>query len=165
MKSQKLISQTPLKLPLCSLLITAALLMASEAMAAQLIVNGGFELPVGTYAGINNLPGWYVSDNIDVQSYSQGGWPAYEGDQSIDLSGCATNGAYIEQAFLTVPGQPCKLSFHYANNITEGQECRARVRVLGSTVLVEELLRHSGSKQVQASSSRAHRYRNGNRRK
>jgi hypothetical protein len=87
------------RLPLCNLLVIAALLTAGQAMAAQFITNGGFELPVRTYAAITSLPGWYVSDNIDIQSYSAGGWPAYEGDQSIDLSRCATNGAYIEQAF------------------------------------------------------------------
>jgi hypothetical protein len=148
MKSQIFISRTTPELPMCALLVIVALLTAGEAMATQLITNGGFEFPVGTYSTITNLPGWYVSDSVDVQSHSQGGWPAYEGDQSIDLSGCATNGAYIEQAFVTSPGRLYQLSFHYANNIWEGQECRARVRLMGSTIQVDELLRHSGSTQT-----------------
>jgi hypothetical protein len=147
MNTRIFISNTTLKLPMCGLLVIAALLTASEGMATQFITNGGFELPQGTYSMITSLPGWFVSDNVDVQSYSQGGWPAYEGDQSIDLSGCATNGAYIEQSFPTVPGDLYQLSFHYANNIYEGQEARGRVRVMGSAIQVDELLRHSGSTQ------------------
>jgi hypothetical protein len=147
MKSQIFISTTRAKLRMWGLLVIAALLTDGKAMATQIITNGGFELPVGAYSMTTNLPGWYVSQNVDVVSYGAGGWPAYEGDQSIDLSGCATNGGYIEQGFPTVPGQLYQLAFRYANNIYEDQASTGRVRIKGATILVDQFLSHSGSTQ------------------
>jgi hypothetical protein len=146
MKQRTFVSMTAIKLTKCGLLVIGALLTAGESEATQLIVNGGFEIPVGYYVATTNLPGWYVSDIVDVISHSAGGWPAYEGDQSLHLAGCVTAGAYIEQSFPTVPGQLYRLSFCYANNIAF-PSASGWVRVYGSTTLVEEFLAHSGSTQ------------------
>jgi hypothetical protein len=146
MKSQIFVSGTTFKLLMYGPLVIAALLTGGQVRAMQFITNGGFELPVGYYVATTSLPGWYVSENVDVISLSGGGWPAYEGDQSLDLAGCVTAGAYIEQAFPTVPGQRYHLSFWYGNNIW-GSISSGWVRVRGSATLIEELLNHSGSTQ------------------
>ena len=146
MKIQISISTTRLNLPMRGLLSIAALLTAGETMATQLIVNGGFELPVGYYVATTNLPGWYVSESVDIINIR--GWPAYEGDQSLHLAGCVTGGAYIEQTFPTLPGQRYHLSFWYGNNIYSGPTSSGWVRVRGAATLIEELIEHSGSTEI-----------------
>jgi hypothetical protein len=110
-----------------------------------LLTNGGFEDPAISYGcyNVTNLPGWYVSENVDVCS-ENGGWPALEGGQSLDLSGCTKSGAYIEQAFPTEPGLRYHVSFWYANNVFTPLST-GRIRVLGSATLVEQELAHGGS--------------------
>ncbi len=109
----------------------------------ELIINGGFEQPAGGGLNLTNLPGWYVSENVD--SVNQGdGWPPYEGDQSLDLSGCTHAGSYIEQAFPTEPLHRYQLSFRYGNNIFTSFST-GTVRLVGAAILVEETLAHGGS--------------------
>jgi Protein of unknown function (DUF642) len=129
------------------ILTVACLILGGEARAAELIVNGGFEQPSisGSYQTfINGVPGWYLSHDIDMLNQANGAWPAYEGAQSIDLSGTSSSGAYIEQTFATLPSHAYRLAFHYANNLNVLAASGA-VRVTGSNLLVEADLGHSSS--------------------
>lgn len=91
---------------LASVVLVAAL-CAAPARAQQLIVNGGFELPAlppGTpYLTVSgsSMPGWTISPGtIDIVRDL---WPAFEGSQSIDLSGTpGPPGTAIFQSFPTV---------------------------------------------------------------
>jgi choice-of-anchor C domain-containing protein len=85
----------------------------SNAASADLIVNGGFELPGGfaTYgAGSTAIPGWTVTrDNID---YIGG---CGEGSRCLDLDGTVGFGG-IAQTFETVSGQQYLVSFLLSGN-------------------------------------------------
>ena len=129
------------------ILTVACLILGGEARAAELIVNGGFEQPSisGSYQTVSNgVPGWYLSHDIDMINHANGAWPAYEGAQSIDLSGTSASGAYIEQTFATLPSRAYRLAFHYANNLNV-PETSGSIRLTGSNLLVEAELAHSSS--------------------
>jgi choice-of-anchor C domain-containing protein len=76
-----------------TLAISLVLLLAcvgTVSAETNLVVNGGFESPLGDYpwhaisAG-NELTGWTINyGSIDLV---HGGWPSHSGDQSIDLAG------------------------------------------------------------------------------
>ena len=94
------------------------LLLASVAQA-NLITNGGFELPPGVYpymvfdTGLR-LPGWTVENGTVeiVGSY----WQAAEGSQSLDLNGIFEEIGTIYQDVATVPGEHYKIRFAYSGN-------------------------------------------------
>jgi choice-of-anchor C domain-containing protein len=130
-------------------ILIIALLCGASASHAEQIVNGGFELPAlppGTdFVDMTGsaIVGWTIPNGWSiglVRDY----WPAFEGDQSIDLDGDSGIGATILQTFETAPGQEYSLSFEYANNIDTATAI-GRVQVLGSTALVDTTVTHSGS--------------------
>lgn len=98
------------------ILIVAAIAAAASApAAANLIVNGDFEVdavPSGSpFVTTGALFGWNVNNSIDlIGSY----WAASSGAQSIDLN--STVGGSISQAFATTLGQQYRLSFDLAGN-------------------------------------------------
>lgn len=86
---------------------------------ADLVLNGGFELPadvpegslVTLVKGDTTLQGWSItSGSVDVNNYVQ----AEEGKHNLDLSGL--NPGTIEQYLTTTPGQTYTLSFRMAGN-------------------------------------------------
>ncbi|MBA3897825.1 MAG: DUF642 domain-containing protein [Sphingomonadaceae bacterium] len=99
-------------------------LSAGAANAAELIVNGGFEMPdISTNPGYvtfdaagnpNGIDGWTVtSGNVDVVDHFNGG-NAGEGNQWLDLVG-TVNGS-LSQSFATTSGATYTLTFLYGNN-------------------------------------------------
>lgn len=90
---------------------------------ANLLVNGSFEEPVTSVytvipAGSSDLTGWVIlSGSVDV--VGPGSWPAYEGDQTLDLDGDQPGA--IEQSFATIVGGSYSISFAYSNNPYGGQ--------------------------------------------
>jgi len=134
---------------LASVVLVAAL--GAVPARAELIVNGGFELPVVppgtefvTLSG-GDIPGWTISaGTVDVYRDT---WPAFQGHQSLDLSGSpGPPGTAIFQSFATVPGESYLLSFRYANN-TGVSFATGRVEILGmgGNDLINDLLTHAGS--------------------
>jgi choice-of-anchor C domain-containing protein len=94
------------------------LLLASSARA-NLITNGGFELPPGVYpymvfSGGLRLPGWTIeSGTVEIVGTY---WQAAEGSQSLDLNGIFEEIGTIYQDIATVPGERYKIRFAYAGN-------------------------------------------------
>jgi len=87
---------------------------------ADFLINGGFEQPGGLtsdidfLAGDTSIVGWrIVSGSVDIVP-STGSWPAYQGNQSLDLDGHSAG--TISQSFTTTAGMTYQLSFAYANN-------------------------------------------------
>lgn len=129
-------------LPLICAVVMAIHAIAGGSAHANLLVNGGFELPVGVVpandgagqnfvsyatpvdmAHYNTLPaasmvGWTVlSGSVDIVSNLTGafyGWPAFEPVNSLDLNGWSMGS--ISQSFATVAGTEYNLTFVYANN-------------------------------------------------
>jgi hypothetical protein len=110
----------------CAVLVALCSFYATSDAAADLVVNGSFEAPIATsppgYSSPplfnGNLPGWTIEGGTNVETISSY-WPAYDGQQSLDLDGYASdqpsNGT-ISQVLATVPGQAYLLSFVYGNN-------------------------------------------------
>jgi Protein of unknown function (DUF642)/PEP-CTERM motif len=115
------------------LAVAAAAFSAIPTVAsAQLVQNGGFELPVlpGAEPCCNTvppdaLPGWTVdAGNVNVVKGTYNFVPpgpnlAKEGNQYLDLVGQGGVGA-ISQNLATVDGETYTLTFWYANNIFGG---------------------------------------------
>ena len=132
-------------------------LSAGGTARAEFILNGGFESPVVppnlnfvTFsAGSGALPGWtIVAGNVDVAPSSRpagtGFWPAFQGNQSLDLTGSVPG--ILEQQFTTTPGEAYLLSFAYANNPYGGTvERTANVSVFGAGTLLSRNISHSTS--------------------
>ncbi len=117
---------------------------------AELIVNGGFETPVlpandaeAFFPGDNALDPWQITaGSIDVVSNPF--WPAFEGMQSIDMSG--VEAGTMEQSFATIPSQVYQLSFYYANNADNpDQTDTATVSIVGVGTLLTQDISHTGS--------------------
>jgi choice-of-anchor C domain-containing protein len=71
-----------------------------------------YDLP----AGSNVITGWTVSvGTIDWEGPPPCGWPAFKGNNSIDLVGKFCIGG-IQQTFDTIPGRHYRLSFRMAGN-------------------------------------------------
>ncbi len=90
--------------------------------AENLVQNGSFESPTVTrtgvfdtiFAGDPKLTGWTISrGSIDL--IQEPYWPAFEGQQSIDLDG-SPGASTISQAIPTTPGQQYILTFSYSMN-------------------------------------------------
>ncbi len=106
--------------------VAAGVLMTSSAMAAPLLINGGFEdlggaSPQGwggyTFgAGYSPvLPGWSIdSGSVDVTQTGSTWGPAFEGVNSLDINGW--DAGQISQTFATTPGKTYKVSFVYSRN-------------------------------------------------
>lgn len=131
--------------------VAALLAAAPSTNAANLIVNGGFEEPVGGgyfTPGSSALTGWSVGGGIGDSVEIVGGviWPAYDGLQSLDLEGGTGSFGVISQSFATNIGQSYVLSFAYANNYAGPfGSSSADVTVAGSTDLLAESITHAGS--------------------
>lgn len=119
-----------MKRPLLSspLLLAVVALSATNVCHANLISNGGFEIPVltaGFYQTINSTNDdtttgfdWEVFyGDVDVAHLPVSPYilyTAYEGNQVLDLNGDLNGG--IRQDFATIAGQIYSLSFAYADN-------------------------------------------------
>jgi len=129
----------------------AAVIWVCSAVAASaapnLIQNGGFETPtVGNYANINApstaITGWTVTaGNVDISASFN--YPAYSGNQSVDLAGNALG--TIQQQFGTTPGQQYYLQFYYSNNANYVGNVTANVFVTGMATLLSQSVSHSGA--------------------
>jgi hypothetical protein len=123
----------------------AASLLPASASAAQLIQNGGFELPLVpgsccTTTPPDPLPGWTVTAgdvNVVIGTFgSTNGNLAFEGSQYLDLVGEAPNGA-LQQTFSTLVGRTYSVSFAYSHNLFGGAPSASgvfAVDVLGGTL-------------------------------
>lgn len=126
----------------------AALLAAAPGHAAELLTNGGFEQPgsVGSYTQLSNpdLPGWSIdSGNVDVVKVST--YPAYEGNQALDLVGSGVSTGSISQTFATKVGQEYRLKFAYTNNTDSASSVSAGYTVTGAGPdLLAGLVSHAG---------------------
>ncbi len=129
-----------------SLVGTASL--PTSSVAANLIVNGGFESPGGgfatLYTGSTALAPWEISGSVELIPNGVGptSWPAHEGDYSLDLAG--TSNGTIQQSFATVPGKQYTLTFQYGNN-WGGIGSTGVVRVIGSSPIYGNFITHGGS--------------------
>lgn len=125
-----------------------ALLLATAPARAELLVNGGFELPAlppGT-AFVTQPPGAPVGWTIDSGSIDliRDYWPAHSGLQSIDLAG--SSAGVISQTFATTAGLPYRFSFAYANNVDVATATgRADILGAGSSILLTTTVTHTGS--------------------
>jgi hypothetical protein len=108
------------------LLGAAMLAMAGPAMAANIVVNGGFESPPigGGFQQVDapdavTVPGWVVmTGSVDVVGAV---YSPHAGAQAIDLTGESARGtSTLSQALSTVVGQSYRLSFFYSNNPQAG---------------------------------------------
>jgi hypothetical protein len=104
------------------------LFLASAADAANLIRNGGFEMPVVPDGGFvlfstgQKFPHWTVvgaSGNVAPISgtFTQGGFNfvAKKGKQFIDLTGTSNTATGVRQKVVTSPGQGYSLTFYVGN--------------------------------------------------
>ena len=106
------------RLRLAWLTLVLSLLLTAGAAAANLIVNGSFEM--GTLPGFDvRLPpgstaidGWTVVNGTIL--YVGGRWVASDGVRSVGLNGCATGG--ISQAFATEVGRDYEVRFDMAGD-------------------------------------------------
>jgi choice-of-anchor C domain-containing protein len=133
-------------------LAALACLTLAGASRANLIVNGSFESPVAPANGFltvsgAGLPGWTIAPGgATVDVINTGYWPAFDGNQSLDLSGSpGPIGTNIPQTFATVPGQTYTLSFAYANNADSLLTATADVEVEGLGTLLSAMITHSNS--------------------
>ena len=126
-----------------SLILGLTLLSLPATTRAELIENGSFENPaISVGVTLTTLPGWFVSANVDILPNNY--WRAFDGNQSLDLSGDSATGTYIQQMFPTVIGQSYLLSFYYGNNADDAWAL-GRASVFGDTTLLSQDLYHSGS--------------------
>ncbi|AQQ69748.1 hypothetical protein SMSP2_00082 [Limihaloglobus sulfuriphilus] len=104
---------------MCKLLTT--LMFACAICANAMVTNGGFEAPdaSGNSSGFTrygpglDINGWVVIQSVDLVNEL---WPAYSGEQSLDLN--ASSPGIIAQELQTVPGATYELSFMLAANPT-----------------------------------------------
>jgi choice-of-anchor C domain-containing protein len=139
---------------LCLLLAVLMIFLAAPSSNAGLIVNGGFENSIPrapsdsfvTLFAVNStsMAPWVIqSGSVDV--VNTGFWPAYEGQQSLDLNGLSP--ATIVQTFTTTPGTTYTLTFEYGNNPDASPAATAAVSVIdsGGGTLLSQDITHSGS--------------------
>lgn len=132
-------------------LAVAALGLGTRSARADLIVNGGFELPniggapftapIGVGSAV--IPGWQItSGNVEIVSAAFA--PPFQGNQWLDLHGLVAG--TIQQTFATDPGVAYGLSFAYANN-PNSPFASARMDVLSSagTLLLTQNVTATGS--------------------
>jgi choice-of-anchor C domain-containing protein len=118
-------------LPFASALLAISFATTAE---ANLIVNGGFELPGGSGdptlgAGSTFIPGWVVSrDTIDYIGGSPGS--CGEGLRCLDLDGTVGFGG-ITQTLSTIPGQEYRVTFLLSGNPARYSETEPLEKYLG----------------------------------
>ena len=128
--------------------VAGAVLAATGADAASLILNGSFEtplVPVGNFTsfpvGGATLTNWSVTGPSGTEvaivsgSFSQGGvtFEAQDGNQWLDLTGNGSNSTEgVAQTVSTIPGHQYQLSFWVGNTTGGG--------IFGTTSTVDVLL-------------------------
>lgn len=110
-----------------AVLAGAAAIAPGQVMAAESLINGGFEAPI--VAGPccvtsppTAIPGWTPTPNVNVVAgtfSSSAGNLAKEGNQYLDLVGEGGQGS-ISQSFATIIGQVYNLNFWYSHNLFSG---------------------------------------------
>src|ERR1700730_12627510 len=114
--------------------LIAALVVAQNATASNILVNGGFEDPVqgppnfaafNVPAGSSLITGWnVVQGNVDLtNTCCYGPGPNTLDPSSVQAVGLVgdTNGSHgvfhgLSQSFATIPGQQYQLTFDYSHN-------------------------------------------------
>ncbi len=133
-----------------SLIIAVLLLSAGTNRAAQLILNGGFELPnlmgspFSTPIGVGDpsIPDWQVTmGNVEIVSSAFSA--AFEGNQWLDLDGLVPGA--IQQTFPTVAGQSYQLTFAFTQNPNAVSASGIVDIVDGANVLLTDSITGSGS--------------------
>lgn len=136
---------------LCLLLAVLMIFLAARSSNAGLIGNSGFETPLAppnsfvTLFAVDStsMAPWVVqAGSVDV--VNTGFYPAFEGQQSLDLNGFSPG--TIVQTFATTPGTSYTLTFEYGNNPGTAT-ATAAVSVLdgASVTLLSQNITHSGS--------------------
>lgn len=146
------------------ILLAVAAFSATNVCHANLISNGGFEIPVlneGIYQTIDSTNDdttagfdWEVFyGNVDVAHLPVSPfieYTAYEGNQALDLNGNLNGG--IRQDFATIAGQIYSLSFAYADNpnVDSGESGSSTANievtdVINSSSLLSDSISHSTS--------------------
>src|SRR5262249_9048551 len=82
-------------------------------------------------------------NNVDIVNGTNASFPAFEGNQFLDLVGIGTTGA-IAQSFTTVIGQNYLLTFAYGNNPTGPSTASAQVTLTGAGAITD-IISHSTS--------------------
>jgi hypothetical protein len=149
------------------------LLWRTNAASANLVVNGGFENYIITGLPYDALDksGLFVrfygppntSDNTDITGWTVAGttggnpnnldlvfsgyWPAFAGNDSLDMSGATGAAGVIEQSVPTVPGQQYNLSFEYGDN-PGGSGASMGISATGNGVLLSDNVTHNSSDYV-----------------
>ena len=138
------------------ILLAVAAFSATHVCHANLISNGGFEIPALASGNYQNItPGseptgfaWLVSSgDVDVAHLPVSpfiNYTAYEGNQALDLNGNQKGAIY--QDFTTIIGQLYSLSFAYADNPNESGAKTASIAVTDtSNTLLSDSISHSTS--------------------
>lgn len=104
-------------------MVVLSLFLRPSIVGANLVVNGSFEDPIATpgspyfntvTAGETTIVGWGVGGtSVDLLEAPR--WPAFDGNQSIDLAGTPGPGS-IEQFITTEIGVAYALSFALTSN-------------------------------------------------
>jgi PEP-CTERM motif len=95
---------------------TIAVLGLSQAAQANLVVNGGFEIPnqaAGTWSIYTSIDGWNPNPNIEIRNAVVGN--AAEGNNYAELD--TTGNSAISQTLTTVVGAMYEISFQYSPRI------------------------------------------------
>jgi hypothetical protein len=151
-----------MKIKTC-LLAAAMLLLAVNPSWANLIVNGSFETFViaGTDVDFGGFVRYFSPPpNTDITDWtitgSSGGhpnsvdlvhsfgYPAFAGNQSLDMEGDVGASGVIFQSFATTPGVTYDLSFAYGNN-PFGFGGTMNALVTGTSVLLNQNVSHNTS--------------------
>jgi hypothetical protein len=141
----------------------AALLCSAGQAQADLIVNGSFENYVigpndtnfGSFVRFFSPPpntdiaGWTITgsnggnpNNVDlVHSFL---YPAYAGNESLDMSGNIGAAGVIQQTFATHAGTSYALSFAYGNN-PAGGGASMDFMIMGAALLLSDSVSHNTS--------------------
>jgi choice-of-anchor C domain-containing protein len=145
-----------------SVLVIAALsgviVIGSGKAKADLMLNGGFETPALTQGQSKTLSAsdpsmapWVIAaGSVDV--VQNGYWPAYQGNNSIDLNGVSP--ATIQQTFATNPGTTYVLTFAYACNADVVDVDHSvftgigHLTITGASTLLDTTVSHSGSSRA-----------------
>ncbi|HEV3203857.1 MAG TPA: DUF642 domain-containing protein [Gemmataceae bacterium] len=145
-------------------LLSAALLLLAvrPGWADNLIVNGSFEsydpsagIDYGSYIRFFSPPpntgitGWIITgssggnpNNVDLAHSFL--WPAFDGNESLDMEGAEGASGVICQSFATTPGTTYTLSFAYGNNPGDSG-ATMNVLVMGADVLLDQDVSHNTS--------------------
>ena len=97
-------------------------LVLPQSTSANVLTNGDFESPAifevfDIPAGSTFITGWTVTSvSVDLTTTACC-FPAFSGNQAVDLVGSHTTGG-LTQTFATIPGQIYDLTFAYSHNYT-----------------------------------------------